>query len=86
MKVFDKCHQTRNPWLSEGLKKSIKVQNKRYRQYKKTGHVEHESVYKQYRNNLNKLLIAAERNHYDTLFIKIKMILKILVYFNTGHQ
>ena len=55
---------------------SIKTKNKLYRQCKKTGNVEHESVYKQYRNNLNKLLIEAERSHYQTLFNENKSHLK----------
>ena len=41
-----------------------------------TGSIEHESVYKQYRNNLNKLLTAAERSHYGTLFNESKDNLK----------
>ena len=76
VKVFKQGYRTRKPWLSEGMKKSIKVKNSLYRQYRKTGNVEHESVYKQYRNNLNKLLIAAERSHYETLFDENKDNLK----------
>ena len=68
MKVFKHGYQTRKPWLSDGMKKSIKTKNKLYRRYKKTGNAEHESIYKQYRNNLNKLLITAEKSHYETLF------------------
>ena len=76
MKIFKQGYRTRKPWLSEGMKKSIKTKNKLYKQYKKTGSIEHESVYKQYRNNLNKLLTAAERSHYETLFNETKDNLK----------
>ena len=76
MKTFKQGYRTRKPWLSEGMKKSIKTKNKLYKQYKKTGSIEHESVYKQYRNNLNKLLTAAERSHYETLFNETKDNLK----------
>ena len=58
------------------MKKSIKTKNRLYKQYEKTGNVEHESVHKQYRNNLNKLLTAAERSHYETLFNMTKDNLK----------
>ena len=68
MKVFKQGYRTWKPWLSDGMKKSIKTKNKLYRRYKKTGNAEHESIYKQYRNNLNKLLITAEKSHYETLF------------------
>ena len=74
MKFFKQGYRTRKPRLSEGMKNSIKTKNELYRQCKKTGNVEHESVYKQYRNNLNKLLIEAERSHYETLSMKIKAI------------
>ena len=68
MKVFKQGYRTRKPWLSDGMKKSIKTKNKLYRRYKKTGNAEHEYIYKQYRNNLNKLLITAEKSHLETLF------------------
>ena len=76
IKMFKQGYRTRKPWLSEGMKNSIKTKNKLYRQCKKTGNIEHESVYKQYRNNLNKLLIEAERSHYETLFNENKSNLK----------
>ena len=38
-------------------KKTIKTKNKLYRLYKKTGNAEHESIYKQNRNNLTNCLL-----------------------------
>ena len=49
---------TQKPWLSDGMKKNtIKTKNKLYRWYKKTGSAEHESIYKQNRNNLTNCLL-----------------------------
>ena len=45
MKIFKQGYRTRKPWLSERMKKSIKTKNKLYKQYKKTGSIEHESVF-----------------------------------------
>ena len=84
--VLKQGYQTRKSWLSEGMKNSIKTKNKLYRQCEKTGNVEHDSVYKLYRNNLNILLIELKQKeaimrHFS---VKIKTILKILAYFKTG--
>ena len=62
--------------LIRRMKKSMITKNKLYRRYKKTGNAEPESIYKQYRNNLNKLLITAEKRHYEILLNDYKHNLK----------
>ena len=71
VKVFKRCYRTRKPWLSDGMKTSIKTKNKLYRRYKNTRNPEHELQYKQYRNKLNKLLFEAEKDHYEKLLDEI---------------
>ena len=62
-----KCgYKTRKPWLSEGLKRSIQTKkNKLYHRKQKSKRLEHDTIYKKYRNNLNKLLLMAEKKHYE---------------------
>ena len=67
IKMFKEGYRTRKPWLSEEMKRSIKVKNKLYMHYKKSGNREDEMVYKKYRNTLNKILVEAERKHYESL-------------------
>ena len=76
IKMFKEGYRTRKPWLSEEMKRSIKVKNKLYMHYKKSGNREDEMVYKKYRNNLNKILIEAERKHYESLLNENKSNLK----------
>ena len=58
-------YKTRKPWLSEGLKRSIKTKNKLFHRKQKTNWLEHETIYKKYRNKLNKVILMAERKHYE---------------------
>ena len=69
-------YKTRKPWLSEGLKKSIKTKNKMYHKHRKSGNKKHECLYKQYRNRLNGLLFIAEKEHYEKLLNDYKNNLK----------
>ena len=69
-------YKTRKPWLSEGLKKSIKIKNKMYHKQRKSGNKQHECLYKQYRNRLNGLLFIAEKEHYEKLLDDYKNNLK----------
>ena len=72
--AYDKCfpprtikcgYKIRKPWLSEGLKRSIQTKNKLYHRKQKSKRLEYETIYKKYRNKLNKLLLLAEKNHYE---------------------
>ena len=76
IKMMKLGYKTRKPWLSEGLKKSIKIKNKLYHKHRKTGLQEHERLYKQYRNKLNGLLFLAEKDHYQKLLSDYKDNLK----------
>ena len=60
-KKITKTYFTRKPWLTEGLKHSIKLKNKLFIQYKKCSSAHNEIKYKTYRNRLNKLIKTAER-------------------------
>jgi len=60
------------PWLTDTLKQSIKTKNKLYLRYKKCPILHNELKYKVYRNTLRKILILAEKQHYDFLFNECK--------------
>ena len=76
IKMFKEGYRTRKQWLSEEMKRSIKVKNKLYMLYEKSGNREDEMVYKIYRNTLNKILVEAERKHYESLLNENKYNLK----------
>ena len=67
IKTIKPGYKTRKPWLSNGIKKAIKVKNKLYQKSKKSMDPEHEKTYKKYRNKLNKIIGEAERAHYQKL-------------------
>ena len=67
-KSFKEGYNTRKPWLSEELKEQIKIKNRLYKLWRKTGNPEHESIYKRFRNKINRLLKSAEKSHYAKLF------------------
>ena len=58
------------------MKNLLKIKNNLFRQYRQRGTPELEFKYKQYRNNLNRMLRIAEREHYDVLFSNYKGNLK----------
>ena len=68
LKEIKSGYKTRKPWLSEGMKKQIKIKNRLYRRYKKTNNSDHEVLYKRFKNKLNGNLIKAEKEHYEKLF------------------
>ena len=61
-------YRKRKPWLTLGLKCSIKRKNKLYLWYKKHPSKGNEKIYKTYKSKLAKLIQLAEREHYDRLF------------------
>ena len=78
---FMECHETcfpivrvkiayrnRKPWLTHGLKRSIKIKNKMYVASIKSQTLLSKNKYLDYKRTLQKLLRKAERNHYDELF------------------
>ena len=75
-RVIKRNYKNRKPWLTEGLKKSIRIKNSLFILSKKHNSEEMESNYKKYRNRLTTLLRNAERDHYDSLLKKYKSNLK----------
>ena len=67
-----KKYNNRKPWLSEGLRQSIKHKNKLYYNYRKIKSVHNEVVYKAYKYRLQKLLQAAEKQYYHGLIVQYK--------------
>ena len=67
LKKFKVKYKNRKPWLSIGLKESIKIKNKLYIQSVKNPIKSNIQHYKTYRNKLNSLLRKCERIHYDEL-------------------
>ena len=81
--IYDECfplryvkigYRDRKPWLTDGLKLSIKRKNKLFR--KKNKNPDFEAEYIAYRNSLNKLLHEAERNYYRSLLERSKNSMK----------
>jgi hypothetical protein len=58
-------YATRKPWLTPGLKKSIRIKNKLYIRQLKSNNLDHIHYYKTYKNNLNRLLKKSERLYYQ---------------------
>ena len=66
IKIIKPGYKTKKSWLSEELKKAIKIKNRLYRKSKKTRNPEHEAIYKKLRNKLNGIMAKAERDHGNT--------------------
>ena len=66
MKVKSK-YLNRKPWLSRGLKQSIKVKNKMYVKSIRVPTIHNIEKYKKYRNKLNSILCKAQQDHYEKL-------------------
>ena len=58
-------YNNRKPWLTQGLKDSIRMKNKLYRKYLKVKSVANEMNHKNYRNKLNQIVKVAEKQHYS---------------------
>ena len=67
LKLVTTKYDSRKPWLSTGLKNSIKVKNKLYVKQQKSPTVCNITQYKKYKNHLNKLMRLCERQHYKDL-------------------
>lgn len=75
-KVFTKKYHFKKPWLTEGLKTSIKYKNVLYKRYIKN-HLETDfKIYKTYRNKLHHILRCSERQHFQELISHNKNNLK----------
>lgn len=60
------------PWLSFGLKKSIKQKNKLYITFRKRPTVQNEIKYKSFKRILTKLIKKTEKEYYHSLLLKHK--------------
>ena len=69
-------YRNRKPYLTEGLKKSIKVKNKLYKRSLKMKTLYSKKNYLEYKHKLCSLLRKLEREYYDTLFTQFKSNLK----------
>ena len=69
-------YYNKKPWLTEGLKVSIKCKNKLYIKSVKYPSASNVGYYKQYRNKLNALLRIAEKDYYNSLLLLHKGNLK----------
>ena len=69
-------YNNHKPWLTQGLKNSIKIKNKLYVRYIKRNTAQNEMQYKYYRNKLNHILKIAEQKHYTDLLNNNKSNLK----------
>ena len=76
IKNIKSSYEYRKPWLSEGLRKSIKYKNKLYRVKMRSNSPEAALKYNMYRNKLHSLLRAVERDHFDQLLSSYKNNLK----------
>jgi hypothetical protein len=77
-KIYDECfpiktliikdnYKNRKPWLSDGMKDSIKLKNLLYLKQLKSPTEKNIKEYKNYKNYLSKILRSAERNYYDSI-------------------
>ena len=65
-----KKYSNRKPWLSEGLKNSIRHKNKLYVKCKKVKSAFNEELYKTYKRKLQQLMKVAEKHYYHDLLVK----------------
>ena len=75
--IFDECfplkrrsgkNRIRKPWLTNCLLRSIKTKNKLYMQFIRRADPAKERRYKNYKNNLSRLIRVAKRPYYDKKF------------------
>ena len=60
-------YKTRKTWLSDNLKKAIKIKNNLYKRYLKTKNPELWPIYTRFRNKLNGMMEKAEKIYYSKL-------------------
>ena len=76
LKTFKRGYRNRKPWLSDNLKKAIKIKNNLYRKSNRSHDPKHTQIYKRFRNKLNGMLTKAEKEHYSKLMEEHKNNLK----------
>ena len=68
LKPKKSTYKERCPWLTQGLRSSIKIKNKLYLKSIKYPTDTNKTAYKQYKIRLRTLLRQCERNYYDSCF------------------
>ena len=58
-------YNNRKPWLTEALRQTIHQKNKLFLRHKNRPTLTNEILYKRHRNNLKKILISAEKRHFQ---------------------
>ena len=69
-------YTTKKPWLTSGIKNSIKTKNKLYIRFLKHPSYTNEQIYHKYKNRLNYIIRKLERDHIAKLLAKHKSNLK----------
>lgn len=64
--------QSKKPWITKGILKSIKIKNKLYVNYISSKDATNFEKYKIYRNKINCLIRSSKKNHYFNYFTKFK--------------
>jgi hypothetical protein len=54
-----------NPWITAGIKTSIKIKNNLYKKYVKTKSLYYHTKFKIYRNKLNHLIKISKTEYYN---------------------
>ena len=66
-----KVAQTQNPWLTAGIKQSIRNKNKLYKKFLKRP-ITYGPSYRQYRNTLTRIIKASKSKYYHDKFLSCK--------------
>ena len=72
------------PWITTGLKKSIKEKQRLFRIYKFDHSVENEQKYRKYNNEFSTIIGQSEINYFKDIFDNKKNSIKLL-WLNLGH-
>jgi hypothetical protein len=70
LKSLKETYYTRKPWLTDGIKKSIRIKNKLYMKQLRSADIRLKDHYKVYKRNLNKIMQHAEKSYYHDLLKK----------------
>ena len=65
-------NNTKSPWMTNGIFKSISKKNKLYKKFLKKPTRKNETDYKKYKNKLNHVIKNAKKAYYEKQFVKYK--------------
>jgi len=72
VKTINPVNRPINPWMTNGIKNSIKYKNKLYVFYSKKNTVYNEIRYKLYKNRLKHIIVSAKKSYYQKLLLENK--------------